>query len=93
MAPTVQNLQPIKCRVRTSYEQDGIAPAESGTTSSSDTEVTLQSDDDNLRILCYQLSKLCPGEGVIFGFVDDLFASQGFVDKLPAWGAELIWFS
>ena len=89
----MQDLQPIKSRVRTSDEQDGVASTESGTTSSSDAEVALQSDNNNLRVLWNKLSKLRPSEGVVLGFVDDIFASQGFVEELPAWGTEFIWFS
>ena len=93
MTPTVQDLQSIECCVRASDKEDVVASIESGTAGCSNTEVALESDNDNHRTLWYQLSKPCTSKCVVLRFVDDWFARQGFVDKVPTWGAELIRFS
>ena len=93
MRPTVQDLQSIESRVRASDEEDAVASIESSAAGRPDAEVALKSDNNNHRILWYQLSKLCPSKCVVLGFVDDRFVRRGLVDELPAWGANLIWLS
>ena len=90
---TVQDLQSIKSCVRAFDKEDVVASIESGTAGGSDTEVALKSDNDNHRMFRYQLSQLGPTKCVILGFVDDWFAGQGFVEKLPPCGVEFIRFS
>ena len=88
MTPTGQ--YPGRSHVRTSDEQDLVASIKGGATSSSDGEVTLQSNNNDLRILWYKLRKLHPSEGIDPAFVDEAFARQGFMDELPARGAGFI---
>lgn len=79
--------------MRASDEQDVVTSIESSSAGGPYTEVALKSDNDNHRIFWYQLFQLLLSERVVLGFVDDGFARQGFVDKLPAWGTVLVYFS
>ena len=81
---------PGRSHVRTSDEQDLVASVKGGATSSSDGEVALQPNNNDLRILWYKLPKLRPSEGIDPAFVDEAFARQRFMDEPPAWGTGFI---